>query len=67
MKTKSNFKELFYEYDQVSNRETDYFLRYLEARRTGKKRLANYIELKILPTLRKKCYHLAISLADSIH
>lgn len=67
MKTKSNFKELFNEYDKVSNRETDFYLRYLEACRAGNKRLANYIEIKILPTLRKKCYHLAMCLADLIH
>lgn len=44
------------EYDEISNKETDYFIQYLEALRQGNKGLANYVKNKILPKLSKKSY-----------
>lgn len=63
-KVKSRFNQIFHEYDIASNKATDYFIRYLEARKAGNKRLAIYIEGKILPILRKKSYQLALLLNE---
>jgi sensor domain CHASE-containing protein len=64
MNIKNRFSVIFKEYDSASNKATDYFIRYLEARRVGNKRLAIYIDSKILPILRKKSYQLALLLNE---
>jgi len=48
-------------YDQASSKETEYFIKYLEALRQGNKALAEYIDKKILPKLRKKSYQLFLA------
>lgn len=66
MKVSNSFKQIFQEYDKTSNKETDYFVRSLDARRFGNRRLALYIENKIIPSLRKKSYQLALLLNEEV-
>jgi hypothetical protein len=49
-------RKLWNLYDQASNKETDYFIKSLEASRQGNKTLAEYIDKKILPRLKNKAY-----------
>lgn len=61
MKNWDKIKQLWNKYDEISNKETDYYIRYLEALRNGNKGLAEYIDKKILPKLRKKSYQLFLA------
>ena len=54
-------RKLWELYDEASNKETDFFIKYLDALNKGNKPLAEYIDKKILPKLRKKAYQLFLA------
>lgn len=49
-------RQLWQQYDEASNKVTDWVFKSLEARRQGNKGLANYIEAKVLPKVQKESY-----------
>jgi hypothetical protein len=54
-------------YDQASNEESEYLIKYFEALRQGNKALAEYIDKKILPKLRKKSYQLFLAYEKALN
>jgi len=56
MTNMDKIRQLWKQYDEASNKASDWFVKSLEARRQENKGLANYIETKILPKVQKESY-----------
>ena len=58
--------ESFQEYDEASNKASDYLWKAIEAKQQGNLPLARYIETKVLPKLNKKSYQLACTFSGVV-
>ncbi len=59
-------KQLWQKYDEMSDKEADYFLKHLNALKEGNIGLAEYINNNILPKLKKKSYQLFLAYSREI-